>query len=46
MTSSITKLVVGFIAGALAVLIFHQGMYVLMQQMGLPMQRHAVEHDG
>lgn len=38
MSSSIVKIVGGFIAGALAVLIFHQGMYVIMQSMGLPLR--------
>ncbi len=38
MPSSIVKIVGGFIAGALAVLIFHQGMYVIMQSMGLPLR--------
>ncbi len=33
MPSSMVKIVGGFIAGALAVLIFHQGMYVLIQQL-------------
>lgn len=33
MSSSITRIVAGFIAGFLAVLIFHQGMYVLIQQL-------------
>ena len=37
MHSTLTRVVGGFIAGALAVLIFHQGMYVLMQQAGLPL---------
>lgn len=38
MPSGLVKLIAGFIAGALAVLIFHQGMYVLMQQAGLPLR--------
>jgi hypothetical protein len=38
MGSSMSRLIAGFVAGALAVLIFHQGMYVLMQQMGLPLR--------
>lgn len=38
MPSSLTRIIAGFLAGALAVLIFHQGMYVLMQQMGLPLR--------
>ncbi len=37
MNSVVTRVVGGFLAGALAVLIFHQGMYVLMQQAGLPL---------
>ncbi len=37
MNSIIIRVVGGFLAGALAVLIFHQGMYVLMQQAGLPL---------
>ncbi len=38
MSSTLTKVVGGFIAGALAVLVFHQGMYVILQQMGVPLQ--------
>lgn len=38
MPSSVSKIVAGFIAGALAVLIFHQGMYVAMQYFGLPLR--------
>jgi hypothetical protein len=38
MPSGLVKLIAGFIAGALAVLIFHQGMYVIMQQAGLPLR--------
>lgn len=37
-TSPATRLLAGFIAGVLAVLIFHQGMYVLMQTAGLPLR--------
>jgi hypothetical protein len=37
-TSLATRIFAGFIAGALAVLIFHQGMYVLMQTFGLPLR--------
>lgn len=33
MPSPIVRIVGGFVAGALAVLIFHQGMYVLIQQL-------------
>lgn len=34
-----TRIVGGFLAGALAVLIFHQGMYLIMQSyLGIPMQ--------
>jgi hypothetical protein len=33
MNSNSTRIIAGFIAGFLAVLIFHQGMYVLIQQM-------------
>ena len=33
MNSTVTRVVGGFIAGALAVLIFHQGMYVLIQKL-------------
>lgn len=36
MPSFATRIIAGFIAGALAVLIFHQGMYLLMQQYGGP----------
>lgn len=38
MPNSLSKIVAGFIAGVLAVLIFHQGMYVIMQSMGLPLR--------
>lgn len=38
MNSTVTKVVGGFIAGALAVLVFHQGMYVILQQIGLPLR--------
>lgn len=38
MPSHLTRIVAGFIAGALAVVIFHQGMYVILQQMGLPLR--------
>ena len=38
MPSTIARIIAGFLAGALAVLIFHEGMYVLMQQMGLPLR--------
>lgn len=38
MNSTMTRVLGGFIAGCLAVLIFHQGMYVVMQQMGLPLR--------
>lgn len=39
MGSFITKIIAGFLAGALAVLIFHQGMYLIMQSyLGIPMQ--------
>lgn len=37
-TSTMTRVIGGFIAGALAVLIFHQGMYVILQQLGVPLQ--------
>lgn len=37
MNSTLTRLVGGFLAGALGVLIFHQGMYVLIQQVGWPL---------
>lgn len=32
------RIVAGFIAGCLAVLIFHQGMYVILQQLGWPLR--------
>lgn len=32
------RLVCGFIAGMLAVAVFHQGMYALLQQVGLPLR--------
>jgi hypothetical protein len=38
MSNTIAKIAAGFIAGALATLIFHQGMYALMQMAGLPLQ--------
>jgi hypothetical protein len=38
MTNPIAKIAAGFIAGALATVIFHQGMYALMQMGGLPLQ--------
>ena len=41
MGSTVVRVVGGFIAGALAVLIFHQGMYVLLQQLGLPLAGRA-----
>ena len=41
MPSQILKVVMDFIAGALAVVIFHQGAYVLLKQVGLPLQGAA-----
>lgn len=38
MSSTVTRVVGGFIAGALAVLVFHQIMYVILQQSGVQMQ--------
>jgi hypothetical protein len=38
MHSTATKLVGGFIIGLLAVAIFHQGMYAILQQMGIPLR--------
>jgi hypothetical protein len=39
MGSFMTKIIAGFLAGALAVLIFHQGMYLIMQNfLGIPLQ--------
>jgi hypothetical protein len=38
MPAALSKTVAGFIAGALATAIFHQGMYYLMQRGGLPLQ--------
>jgi hypothetical protein len=38
MPHTASKIAAGFIAGALATLIFHQGMYALMQMMQLPLQ--------
>ena len=38
MSSSLTKILAGFLAGALAILIFHQGMYAVMQMLQLPLQ--------
>lgn len=38
MSSTMTKVIGGFIVGCLAVLIFHQGMYVILQQIGLPLR--------
>jgi hypothetical protein len=37
MPSAVTKTIAGFIAGFLAVAIFHQGMYVILQQTGVPL---------
>ena len=37
MPSSVCKVIIGFIAGFLAVAIFHQGMYVLLQMTGVPL---------
>ena len=37
MPSAVSRTIAGFIAGFLAVAIFHQGMYVLLQQFGLPL---------
>ena len=38
MPSAVTKTIAGFIAGFLAVVIFHQAMYFLIQTLGLPLQ--------
>jgi hypothetical protein len=38
MPNTVSKITLGFLAGALGILIFHQGMYALMQQIGLPLQ--------
>ncbi len=38
MPTALSKTVAGFLAGALATAIFHQGMYYLMQRGGLPLQ--------
>lgn len=38
MNSTMTRLIAGFVAGCLAVLIFHQGIYLIMQQLGLPLR--------
>ena len=38
MPSAATKTIAGFITGFLAVVVFHQIMYVIMQQMGLPLR--------
>ena len=37
MPSLVTKIIAGFIAGALAVAIFHQGMYLLLPKIGVPL---------
>ena len=37
MPNSVHRTIAGFIAGALAVAIFHQGMYLLMKQFGVPL---------
>lgn len=41
MPSGLTRILAGFIAGALATLIFHQGMYLILKQIGLPLQGTA-----
>ena len=38
MSSTVTKIIAGFIAGALAVAIFHQGMYWVLPKVGVPLQ--------
>ncbi len=38
MANTLIRLAAGFIAGALAVLIFHQGMYFIMAQFGVPLR--------
>lgn len=38
MPATLPRMAAGFIAGALAVLIFHQGMYLLLQLLGLPLR--------
>lgn len=37
MHQSITRTAAGFVAGALAVAVFHQGMYLLLKQSGVPL---------
>lgn len=37
MPTSVNRIIAGFIAGFLAVIIFHQGMYVILQQTGVPL---------
>lgn len=37
MSSTVTKVIAGFIGGALAVAIFHQGMYWILAQTGVPL---------
>ncbi len=38
MSSTVTKIIAGFIAGALAVAIFHQGMYWVLPKFGVTLQ--------
>ena len=38
MSNPLGRTVAGFITGALAVAIFHQGMYVLLARLGIPLQ--------
>ena len=38
MSSTVTKTIAGFITGALAVVIFHQGMYWVLPKLGVPLQ--------
>jgi hypothetical protein len=38
MPATVSRAIAGFIAGALAVLVFHQGMYFVMKMAGLPLQ--------
>ena len=44
MHSALTRTIAGFLAGALAVAIFHQSAYLLLAKAGVPLARHALEH--
>ena len=37
MPTALNRIVIGFLAGVIAVLVFHQGMYLVMKQLGVPL---------